>query len=150
MIVFRDDAPRSPVCIDLRFRGAYYVLHQSPPKRQKTTAKLHGASSQKTVDFIVVVSDKYSFIHRRLIVQDLWPPFSGFLDHTHTDYTVGLLRASDQLVAETSTCTGQHNRQISVPRAGFGPATPATKQPQTALSRAAAGIGKIQRLMPLK
>jgi hypothetical protein len=26
------------------------------------------------------------FIHRRLLSRmDLWPPFSGFLDHTHTD-----------------------------------------------------------------
>jgi hypothetical protein len=40
---------------------------------------------------------------------DLWPPFSGFLDHTHTDNTVGLLWTSDQLVAEASTYIGQYN-----------------------------------------
>jgi hypothetical protein len=54
---------------------------------------------------------------------------------------VGLLWTSDQPVAETSTCTGQHNIQTSMPRVGFEPATPATKQPQTyALDRAATGI----------
>jgi hypothetical protein len=72
---------------------------------------------------------------------ELWPPFSGFLDHTHTD-TVGLLSTSDQPVVETSTYTGQHNRQTSMPRAGFEAATPATNRPQTyALDRADTGIG---------
>jgi hypothetical protein len=66
---------------------------------------------------------------------DLWSPFSGFLDHT------GLLWQSDQPVAETFTYTGQHNIQTSVPRAGFEPATPATKRPQTyALDRASTRI----------
>jgi hypothetical protein len=46
-------------------------------------------------------------------------------------HTVGLLWTSDQPVSETSTCTGQHNRQASMPSAGFEPATPATKRPQT-------------------
>jgi hypothetical protein len=55
---------------------------------------------------------------------------------------VGLLSTSDQPVAETSTYTGQHNRQTSTPRAGFEPAITATKRPQTyALDRAATGIG---------
>jgi hypothetical protein len=55
---------------------------------------------------------KDSFINSRT---DLWPPFSGFLDltHTHTHivyiHAVGLLWTSDQPVAETSTYTGQHN-----------------------------------------
>jgi hypothetical protein len=39
---------------------------------------------------------------------DLWPPFSGYLDHTYR-HTVGLLWTSDELVSETSTYTGQHN-----------------------------------------
>jgi hypothetical protein len=39
---------------------------------------------------------------------NLWPPFSGFLDHTYR-HTVGLLWTSDQPVAEASTYTGQHN-----------------------------------------
>jgi hypothetical protein len=56
---------------------------------------------------------------------------------THTiRHMVGLLWTSDQPVAETSTYTGQHNI------AGFDPATPATKRPQTyALDREATGIG---------
>jgi hypothetical protein len=41
---------------------------------------------------------------------ELWPPFSGFLDHTHTHiHTVRILWTGDQPVAETSTYTGQHN-----------------------------------------
>jgi hypothetical protein len=39
---------------------------------------------------------------------DLWPLFSGFLDHAYR-HTVGLLWTSDQPVAETSTYAGQHN-----------------------------------------
>jgi hypothetical protein len=58
-------------------------------------------------------------------------------------HTVGLLWTSDQPVAEASTYTGQHNRQTSMPRAGFERATPGTKRPQTyALDRAAIGIGE--------
>jgi hypothetical protein len=60
---------------------------------------------------------------------DLWPPVLGFLDHTYK-HTVELLWTSDQPVAEASTYTRQHNRQTSIPRAGFEPATPATKRPQ--------------------
>jgi hypothetical protein len=52
---------------------------------------------------------------------------------------------SNQPIEETSTYIGQHNRQTSMPRAGFEPATQATKQPQTyTLDRAATGIGKSQ------
>jgi len=44
---------------------------------------------------------------------------------------VGLLWMSDQPIAETSTYTGQHiykhNRQTSMPRAGFQPAIPANQ-----------------------
>jgi hypothetical protein len=72
---------------------------------------------------------------------DLWPPFSGFLNHTYR-HKVGLLWTNDQPVSETSTYTGQHNRQTSMPAPGFKPATPATERPQTyALDRAATGIG---------
>jgi hypothetical protein len=73
-------------------------------------------------------------------MMDLWPPFSGFLDHTHTD-TRRDSCTSDQPVTETSTYTGQQNRQISMPREGFEPAIPVTTRPQTyALDRAATGI----------
>jgi hypothetical protein len=54
---------------------------------------------------------------------------------------------SDQPVVETSTYTGQHNIYkhkglTSMPSAGFEPAFPVTKIPQTyALERAATGIG---------
>jgi hypothetical protein len=71
---------------------------------------------------------------------DLWPPlFRVSWSHTYR-HTVGLLWMSDQPVAEASNYTGQHNRQTSMPRAGFEPATPATKRPQT--YRAATGIGQ--------
>jgi hypothetical protein len=51
---------------------------------------------------------------------------------THTiRHMVGLLWTSGQPDAEASTYTGQHKRQTSMPRAGFEPVTPATKQPQT-------------------
>jgi hypothetical protein len=37
-----------------------------------------------SVTHILITTD--SFIHRRLKSRmDLWPPFSGFLDHIHTD-----------------------------------------------------------------
>jgi hypothetical protein len=40
--------------------------------------------------------------------------------------------------------TYKHKRQTSMPRAGFEPAIPATKRPQTyVLNRAATGIGKL-------
>jgi hypothetical protein len=69
---------------------------------------------------------------------DLWPLLFGVSwSHTYRR-TVGLLWTSDQPVAETSTYTGQHKRQTSMPRARFEPTTPATKRPQTyALDRAA-------------
>jgi hypothetical protein len=38
-------------------------------------------------------------------------------------HAVGLLWMSDQPVAETSTFTGQHKRQTSMPQAGFDRAT---------------------------
>jgi hypothetical protein len=45
---------------------------------------------------------------------------------------------SDQPVAETSIYTGKHNRQTSMPSAGFEPAILATKRPQIyAFDRAA-------------
>jgi hypothetical protein len=64
---------------------------------------------------------------------------------------VRLVCTSDQLVAETSTYTGQHNtetqQQTSIPRAGFEPAIPATKRPQTyALDRAVTGVGHLYDL----
>jgi hypothetical protein len=64
---------------------------------------------------------------------------------THTiRHTIGLLWTSDQPVAETSTYTGQHNMQTSMPWAGFESATPATKQRQTyALNHVATGIGHL-------
>jgi hypothetical protein len=41
-------------------------------------------------------------------MRGVWPPFSGFPDHTYR-HTVGLPWTSDQPVAETSTYTEQHN-----------------------------------------
>ena len=51
---------------------------------------------------------------------------------------------SDQLVAETSTCTthNTHNRLTSMPQVGFKPTFSAGERPQTyALDRAADGFG---------
>jgi hypothetical protein len=51
-----------------------------------------------------------------LIAQDVpLTSLSEFLNHTYR-HTVGLLCTSDQPVAETSTYTGQHKRQISDPK----------------------------------
>ena len=70
-------------------------------------------------------------------------PISHTISHTHP---VGLLWRSDQLVAETATYT-THNkpkRRISLPSAGFEPATSASKRPQTyGLDRTDTGIGSL-------
>ena len=61
--------------------------------------------------------------------------------HTHP---AGLLFTSDQLVAEAANFTThkKHNRQTSMPSAGFEPAIPAIKRLQTyALDRTATEIG---------
>jgi hypothetical protein len=55
---------------------------------------------------------------------------------THTiRHTAGLLWTSDQPVAETlpiqDNTPYKHKRQTSMPSAGFEPAIPATKRPQT-------------------
>jgi hypothetical protein len=48
---------------------------------------------------------------------------------------------SDHPVAKASIYTGQHNRQISIPSAGFETAIPATKRPHTyAFDREAIGV----------
>jgi hypothetical protein len=69
-------------------------------------------------------------------------PFLGFLDHTHTDTPLissgRVISPSQRPLPTQGNTTYKHNRQTSMPRAGFEPATPATKRPQTyALDRAA-------------
>jgi hypothetical protein len=82
---------------------------------------------------------------------DPWPHFRGFLITHIQRRTVGLLWTSDQPVTGASTYTRQHNRQTSMSRVGFEPATPVTKWPQTyALDRAATGIGIIFTLFIIK
>jgi hypothetical protein len=81
----------------------------------------------------------HSFIHPQALMVQNGPlvSLSWFLDHRHTRHTVELPWTNDQPVTETSTYTGQHKRQTSMPWAGFEPATRATKRPQTyALDRA--------------
>jgi hypothetical protein len=74
-----------------------------------------------------------------------WPPHSWGFEITHNDTTqsVGLLWTSDQPIAET--CTWQthntHNRQISMPLAGFKPAIPARRLQTHALDCLAIGMG---------
>ena len=69
----------------------------------------------------------------------------GFeITHSDTTLSVGLLWTSDRSVAETSTWQTHdtHNRQTSMPSAGFEPAIPAGERLQThALDRSATGIG---------
>jgi hypothetical protein len=63
--------------------------------------------------------------------------------HTHT-HPVGLLWASDQLVADAATYTthNKHERRTSLLSAGLKPAIPAIERPQTyALDRTATDIG---------
>jgi hypothetical protein len=61
-------------------------------------------------EFKRMLQEVDSFHSQALIVQDgPLASLSGFLDHIHTRHTVGLLRMSDQPVAEASTYTGQHN-----------------------------------------
>jgi hypothetical protein len=64
--------------------------------------------------------------------------------YSDTPHSVGPLWMSNQPVAETSTCTTPniYNRLTSIAFAGFEPAIPASKRPQThALDRAVNGIG---------
>ena len=67
---------------------------------------------------------------------------SSFLRFLDAPQSAGLLRTSDQLVAETTHNT--HNRQISMPPVGFEPTISAGERPQTyALDRTATGTGKV-------
>jgi hypothetical protein len=63
----------------------------------------------------------------------LAPSLFRFLYYTQLDTRpLGLLWASDQLVAETATCTthNKHNRRTYMPSAGHEPAIPVIQQPQ--------------------
>ena len=67
--------------------------------------------------------------------------------HSDTPHSVGLLRTSDQPVAETSVLDKTQDSQetdIRAPPVGFEPTIPASERPQThALYGAATGIGPI-------
>jgi uncharacterized protein YjbI with pentapeptide repeats len=75
-------------------------------------------------------------------------PFRGFLithiqAHGRTPLDEWSARRRG-LYLHRTTKTYKHNRQTSMPLAGFEPATPATKRPQTyALERVATGIGTL-------
>jgi hypothetical protein len=73
-----------------------------------------------------------------------------FLNHREFTQTAGLSWTSDHPVARPlptqDKTTYKHNRQTSMPRAGFEPAIPATKQPQT---YAATGIGYVNKQLYL-
>jgi hypothetical protein len=63
MTVFWDVAPCSPVEIDLRFRGTYL-------KGWSIFSRLHGAPSQKTVIFILIVVRTWNLImHESLYIR---------------------------------------------------------------------------------
>ena len=74
------------------------------------------------------------------------PHSRGFyITHNDTPQSVGLLWTSDQLVAETSTCTthNTHNRRTSMSPVGFEPTILAGERPQAyALDRATTGTGE--------
>jgi hypothetical protein len=67
--------------------------------------------------------------------------------HSDTPHSVGLLWTSDQPGAETSISTSTHNthnRQISMPRRGFEPASQqASGRRRHDIDRAATGIGML-------
>jgi hypothetical protein len=65
----------------------------------------------------------------------------GFaITHNDAPQSVGLLRTTDQLVAETST--RQHTKQTSMPPEGFEPTITAVERPQTyALDCSTSGTG---------
>jgi hypothetical protein len=75
----------------------------------------------------------------------------GFLSHSDTPHSVGLLWRGDQPDAETST--GQHTtliRDIHAPP-GFEPAIPASERQQTyVIDRAVTGVGNHTGLHPEK
>jgi hypothetical protein len=78
----------------------------------------------------------------------------GFLTTQEFTQTAGLSWTSDHPVARPlptqDKTTYKHKRQTSMPRVGFEPAIPATKQPQTyALDRAATGIGYVNKQLYL-
>ena len=73
---------------------------------------------------------------------------SHTIRHIHS---LGLLRPSDQLVAEAATYTthNKHKRRKSVPSAGFEPAIPAIERLQTDdVDRTATGIGRWSHYLP--
>ena len=96
--------------------------------------------------FVLVIGTDFLFSFGAAAQRGPWPPnFWGFLiTHDDASQSVGLLCTSDQLVAETSTCTthNTHNTQTSMPPEGFEPTISAGERPQTyALDRAATGTG---------
>jgi hypothetical protein len=77
----------------------------------------------------------------RVLGRTLTSLFSGLLDHTHTDTRQDssgrVISPSQRPLPTQDNTTYKHNRQTSMPRAGFEPAIPATKRPQIyALDRA--------------
>ena len=81
------------------------------------------------------------------------PRYQGFpITHRHTTLA-GLLWTSDQPLRRDLYLKKNHNtqkRQISMPSAGFEPATPASEWPQAhTISRAAAGTGPTHVMVTL-
>jgi len=83
---------------------------------------------------IVFCCEKHFFplLQLHLLSQNL-PSIVASLSHSDTLRSVGLLRTSDQLVAEAATYTkhNKHKRRTSMPSAGFEPAIPAIKRLQS-------------------
>jgi hypothetical protein len=74
-----------------------------------------------------------SLLAQQPLVGQTFPSIEVSLSHSDTPHSVGLLRTSDQLVAEAATYTthNKHKRRTSMLSAGFDPAIPAIKPPQS-------------------
>ena len=108
-------------------------------KRWRLFTSRYGVTSQKAW-----ILNKLT-LRRLMSYISMEHPFLMFLDHTQRRSTVGRTpldewsaRCRDLYMTTHDT----HNRQISMPPAGFEPTIPAGKRPQThALDRAATGTG---------
>ena len=116
------------ICVPLAWSGEY-----------RQTVSQHGRICRQIISTLLF----YWLLQSTCRFQ---PPQSWGFEITHNDTTqsVGLLRTSDQPVAETSSWQthNTHNRQKSMPTAGFEPAISGGERLQThALDSSATGIG---------
>jgi len=121
------------------------------PRKTTKNLRIVGTPSEIRTGHLLETSRKY-YPLRQLNWSTQWRFFMAhqplvdqglLIFEASRSHSVGLLRASDQLVTQHSylTINNTHNRQTSINGAGFQPILLATKQPQThALDRMATGI----------